>query len=205
MLNVFILRISAYPLPVFRMRVGCSRASLIASSILFCLLLQNKVNAKPFPLFAHILSYELPFSPYPPHKFYLSITQIQQTPHALQVISNVFWDDLEVELSDFYQKKIFITDPSIQNYAQNYFKQHFLLYEKGKLLPFRWIGMEITVDKAEIYFEYPKIQSIERLTLNNRILFRKFPEQKNMTHFITVDKKRFTIIHTKEDLIKRWR
>lgn len=195
----------ACPLPEFRARVGCFRASLIASAILCCLFLANKGSAKPFRPLTHTLPYQFPFLPYPIHKFYLSITQIQQTPNALQVISNVFWDDLETELSDFYQKKIFITDPNIQNYTQNYFKQYFLLYEKEKILTFRWIGMEITVDKAEIYLEYPKVQSFQRLALNNRILFRKFPEQKNMTHFITIDNKRFTIIHTPEDFIKRWK
>lgn len=139
------------------------------------------------------------------HKFYLSVTQIQQTQNSLQVISNVFWDDLEIELSDYYQKKIFITDPDIQDYIQNYFKEYFLLYQNGKKLSFQWVGMEITVDKAEIYFEYLNVSNTHHLSLNNRILFRKFPEQKNMTHLITIDKKRYTLLHKTEDGIKSWR
>ncbi|GIV43676.1 MAG: hypothetical protein KatS3mg035_0799 [Bacteroidia bacterium] len=165
--------------------------------------LNIQANISFYGCFIPYLSYAyLPVCP--PHKFYLSITQIQQTPNSLQVITNVFWDDLEIELSDFYQKKIFITDPDISTYTKNYFKEYFLLYQNEKKLLFEWIGMEITVDKAEIYFEYPKITSIKNLSLNNRILFRKFPEQKNMTHLITLDKQRFSILHKREDNIKKW-
>ncbi len=140
----------------------------------------------------------------PAHKFYLSVTLINHVDNCLQVSSHVFWDDLEIELSDFYQKKIFITDPDIHSYTQNYLRKYFLLYQNKKLLTLKWINMNITVDKAEILFEYPKIKNTENLSLNNRLLFRKFPEQKNMTHLITADKKRFTLLHKIDDQIKSW-
>ncbi len=193
---------SIWACPFTSFRVGVFQASLIASAILF---LSVKGSAKPY---SHLTLKKKPCFLYfkiPPHKFYLSITQIQQTQNSLQVISSVFWDDLEIELSDFFQKKIFITDPNIQNYTQNYFKEYFLLYQNGKKLSFDWVGMEISVDKAEIYFEYPQIASTKNLALNNRILFRKFPEQKNLTHLITIDKQRFSILHKKEDSVKSWK
>ncbi len=199
MLKKKIFSIWACPFTTFR--VGVFQASLFASVILF---LSVKGSANPYSPLTLTLKPCFHSFKIPPHKFYLSITQIQQTQNSLQVISNIFWDDLEVELSDYFQKKIFITDPNIQNYTQTYFKEYFLLYQNGKKLSFDWIGMEISVDKAEIYFEYPKITSTKNLALNNRIFFRKFPEQKNMTHLITLDKKRYSILHRKDDPLKTW-
>jgi hypothetical protein len=138
------------------------------------------------------------------HKFYLSVTQIQHYQNTLQVISHVFWDDLEIELSAYFSKKIFITDPNIHFYTKKYFQEHFLLYDKGKKLNFEWVGMEITVDKAEIYLEFPNVYSTKNLSLQNHLMFLKFPEQKNMTHLITSDNHRFTILHRVGDGIKSW-
>ena len=154
-------------------------------------------------MFNNILIFSLIFSLFT-HKFYLSISQIHHVNNSLQVTSHVFWDDLEVELSHYFQKKIFITDPNIQIYTQKYFKEFFLLYDNNKKLNFEWIGMEISLDKVEIFFEYQNVKSIKNLQLNNRILFLKFPEQKNMTHLITHDKKRFTLVHKINDGTKSW-
>lgn len=120
------------------------------------------------------------------HKYYLSLTQIEfvSEKKSVQVIINVFMDDIELALNDINKIDLKLTteqelknnDPYFKNYLQENLKFKINNTEKD----FEYLGKEYDGDLVFFYLEISNIQSIEKLELKNTILVGHFDDQQNL-------------------------
>lgn len=138
------------------------------------------------------------------HKFYVSITKVEYAAEdqALQLISKIFVDDLEVTLSERYGREISLgtnketaTDLEL---LKKYFLQKFSVEVNGQSAPLIYLGQEYENDTVKIYIEIEEVASITSLEFENSVLLDKFEEQQNIIH-TKVFKKRRSLVLDKDN------
>lgn len=132
------------------------------------------------------------------HPFYVSVTEVvqDQKTKTVQVSVRVFFDDFEKALDKRYKTKINILKPTdrkqVDELIADYIKAHLQIKGNGKLFNLKYIGYEIQEDAAWCYFETDKIESLQRLSIVNDILFEQHDSQVNMIHAIVNGKRKST-------------
>lgn len=123
------------------------------------------------------------------HPFFISLTEIKynQTDASLEISQKIFWDDLEVELSDLYKSKIDLLKPKdkpdLERKIKQYILQHNEISINGKKVELTYLGYEIEEDAAWFYMEAKKIPKPETVTVRNSILYKNFDSQQNIINF----------------------
>jgi hypothetical protein len=120
------------------------------------------------------------------HKYYLSLTQIKfkQEAKAVQIIINVFMDDIETALNKDYNIDLQInTEKELKDsdvYFQKYLKEklHFKLDNVSKA--YNYIGKEYDGDLVYFYLEIENIATLKNIDITNNILTNHFPNQQNL-------------------------
>jgi hypothetical protein len=90
------------------------------------------------------------------HKFHASFATLnynEQT-RAVEVTMRIFPDDLEAALSKQLGKSVKLDKRKESSLMiMNYLGKTFELKKNGRLQAFRWVGVELGVDSAWLYFE----------------------------------------------------
>lgn len=132
------------------------------------------------------------------HPFYVSVTEVDYSPKTktVQVSVRVFFDDFESALDKRYKTSINILKPKdrkqVDGLISDYVKNHLQIKANNKLLTLKYLGYQIEEDAAWCYFESEKVESIQKLNIQNDILFEQHDSQINMIH-ATVNGKRKSI------------
>jgi len=116
------------------------------------------------------------------HKYYHSFTslEVNTSTHALEIVSELFWHDVEQGLSETHKKKIAISDPKIDDLLLAYYNDHFKLSApKGEALKLKMVGSELKRDQIIVYLEAEAVSSLDGYTLENTLLISTFSEQVN--------------------------
>ena len=134
------------------------------------------------------------------HKFYVSTTTIEYVKEkdAIQIISKMFVEDLEVVLQERYDPSV-VLDPKKEteidlNYLRKYVFQKFKIKINDKQEKLNYIGKEYDIDIVNMYFEIENISVLKSIEIENKILFDKFPEQQNIIHLITPESRKNLIL-----------
>ena len=134
------------------------------------------------------------------HKFYVSTTTIEYVKEkdAIQIISKMFVEDLEVILQERYDPSV-VLDPKKEteidlNYLRKYVFQKFKIKINDKQVQLNYIGKEYDIDIVNMYFEIENISVLKSIEIENKILFDKFPEQQNIIHLITPESRKNLIL-----------
>lgn len=128
------------------------------------------------------------------HEYYVSVTEIQyaEEQQSLQIISQIFIDDLEKLLKERYDDSIKLAPDNdaelIENYIKRYIGYKLQIKVNGKALNFKFIGKEYKEDIAYCYLEIENISKIKSLVVTNKILFDILPEQQNIVRLKLYDK-----------------
>lgn len=128
------------------------------------------------------------------HEYYVSVTEIQyaEEQQSLQIISQIFIDDLEKLLKERYDDSIKLAPDNdaelIENYIKRYIGDKLQIKVNGKALNFKFIGKEYKEDIAYCYLEIENISKIKSLVVTNKILFDILPEQQNIVRLKLYDK-----------------
>jgi len=146
-----------------------------------------------------------PLLAYTAHKYYLSLTQIEynQNEKSLQVIINVFMDDIETALNKDYNIDLQLTTKKELTNSDEYFKKY--LQEKLKFkteernLSFNYLGKEYEGDLVYFYLEIENVSNLTFLEVSNKILIEHFPEQQNVVKMKIGKKRRSKILNKKND------
>ena len=146
----------------------------------------------------------IPLFAFTVHKYYLSLTQIEynQEQKSLQIIINVFMDDIETALNKDYNIDLQLTTKKELKTADDYFEKY--LKEKlkfkllGQELPFNYLGKEYEGDLVYFYLEIQDIETPQSLEVSNKILVQHFEDQQNVVK-MKIGKKRRSKILTKEN------
>lgn len=120
------------------------------------------------------------------HKFYVSLTDMEyvKEKESVQIIINVFMDDIEKALNTDYNIDMKISTKNEINNANSYYVKY--LNEKLKIkinqidVNFRFIGKEYEGDLVFFYLEIDNIKSLETLEIKNTLLVQYFENQQNI-------------------------
>ena len=128
----------------------------------------------------------IPLLSFSAHKYYLSLTQINFSPksNSVQIIINVFMDDIETALNKDYnidlqlttEKELKGNDVYFEKYLNE--KLHFKVNTIDK--KFNYIGKEYEGELVYFYLEIENINAVDQITISNKILVKHFPKQENL-------------------------
>ncbi|MDC7995881.1 DUF6702 family protein [Altibacter sp. HG106] len=138
------------------------------------------------------------------HKFYVSVTKIEYAPKAgsLQIISNIFIDDLEDVLQQRYREDVSLATTketeADETLLQQYILQKVSIQVDDLPVKLTYIGREYDVDMVKVYIEVEAVSNFESITIENAILQDLFEEQQNIVH-VKKGKDRKSMILTAEN------
>ncbi len=138
------------------------------------------------------------------HPFYVSVTEINhsQKTKTVQVSVRIFFDDFESALDKRYKTNINILKPKdrkqVDMLISDYIKSHLEIKANTKLLTLEYLGYQIEEDAAWCYFESEKVESIEKLDIQNNILFEQHDSQINMIHATVKGRRKSTKLENPE-------
>ncbi len=145
----------------------------------------------------------IPLFSFSSHKYYLSLTQINfnKETKAVQVIINVFMDDIELALNkDFGIDLQLTTKKELKNngiYFKKYLHKKLEFTINNKIQNFNYIGKEYDGDLVFFYLEIENVENIKTLSVSNKVLTNHFPKQQNLIK-VKVSKKNKSVLLTKE-------
>jgi hypothetical protein len=157
---------------------------------------------------SYLLLLFIPLLAFSTHKYYLSLTQIKykEETKAIQIIINVFMDDIEIALNKDYGIDLQLTTKNELKNNDVYFQQ----YLKNKLQfkvntlkkEFTYIGKEYDGDLVYFYLEIEDISKVASIEVTNKILLTHFPRQENLIKS-EVGKKNKSILLSKDNYIEK--
>jgi len=153
-----------------------------------------------------LLLFIIPLLSFSTHKYYLSLTQInyKKEAKALQIIINVFMDDIELALNKDNNIDLQLTTKrELKNndvYFKNYLKEKLIIKVDSTLKNFNYLGKEYDGDLVFFYLEIENIESVKDLEITNKILLKHFTEQQNLVK-TKVGKNNKSVILTKDKVV----
>ncbi|MGQ3678330.1 DUF6702 family protein [Tenacibaculum discolor] len=129
------------------------------------------------------------------HKYYVALTEIEyrEDTQSVQMIMNVFMDDIELAINKDYNTNLQIATknelPSINEYFYKYLKAHFKININDDEKAYKFIGKEYDGDIVYFYLEIENVSLPRTIKVENDILVDYFPDQQNLVK-ATVKKER---------------
>ncbi|WP_298777928.1 DUF6702 family protein [uncultured Polaribacter sp.] len=154
----------------------------------------------------YLLLLLIPLISFTVHKYYLSLTQIKYKSEAksVQIITNVFMDDIEEALNQKYFIDLQIsTKKELENndvYFEKYLKENLFFKIDNVPREFTYLGKEYEDDLIYFYLEIENVESVNDIEITNKILINHFPKQQNLVKS-KVGKKNKSFLLTKEKFI----
>ena len=137
----------------------------------------------------------LPLLSFTLHKYYVALTEIEykEDSKSIQMIMNVFMDDIELAINKDYNTNLQIASKNqlvnIDDYFYKYLQQHFKVIINNKETSYKFIGKEYDGDIVYFYLEIENVSLPKSIKIENDILVDHFPDQQNLIK-ATVNKKR---------------
>ncbi|ARV14499.1 DUF6702 family protein [Polaribacter sp. SA4-12] len=154
---------------------------------------------------ANLILFIIPLLSFSAHKYYLSLTQIEYRSEkkSVQITINVFMNDIEVALNKDYnidlrlhtKKELKDNDVYFIKYLKE--KLHFKIDDISK--EFNYIGKEYDGDLVYFYLEIENIKEVNSIEIENKILTKHFPEQKNLIKSKVGKKHKSILLTAKND------
>lgn len=123
------------------------------------------------------------------HKYYLSLTQIEynKDQKSLEIIINVFMDDIELAINKEYDVDLRLTTnqelEDVDSYFQKYLRENLRFLVNNELVNYNFIGKEYEGDLVYFYLEVNLRNSPVSLEVVNTILITYFEQQQNVIKF----------------------
>nr|WP_299670100.1 DUF6702 family protein [uncultured Polaribacter sp.] len=103
---------------------------------------------------------------------------------SVQIIINVFMDDIELALNkDYHIDLQLTTNKELKNndvYFEKYLKSKLQFKVDAASKEFNYIGKEYEGDLVFFYLEIEDIPTVTTIEVTNKILLKHFPEQQNL-------------------------
>jgi len=145
----------------------------------------------------------VPLFAFTAHKYYLSLTQIEfnNSKNSIEVIINVFIDDIETALNEIHSKNFkFDTKDELKDtdtYFKQYLQKNIAFKVDEKPVEFEYLGKEYDGDIVFFYLEIKNIERVTKIEIENSLLVKHFPEQQNLVKS-KVNKKHKSIMLTQK-------
>lgn len=139
------------------------------------------------------------------HTYHSSLTLINydERTKAIEITIQLFTHDLVKVLETKTRKKIDLDQSADENRAVlEYLNDNFVLVKNGEPIgKLQWVGMELKVDRANVYVEIPYEGKLLGMELKNTIFFEFFPQQTNLVTFEYGDTKA-DLVYKQKDTAK---
>ena len=151
----------------------------------------------------YLILFIIPLLSFSAHKYYLSLTQIEfiEENKSVQIIINIFLDDIEKSLNDEYELDFNLSTKKeikdVDSYFKFYLKQHLLMRINKAEQTIKYIGHEYEDDLVYFYLEIENVKSIKTLEISNKILINDFAKQQNLIKYKN-GKENKSVLLTKE-------
>ena len=133
------------------------------------------------------------------------MTQIEynEKQQSLQIIINVFMDDIEQALNSEYEIDLQLTTQNELENPDQYFKKYLNETLKFKLqdqeVSYEYLGKEYEGDLVYFYLEIANVQNPEPIEVSNRLLLKYFENQQNVVKLRVGKKRRSKILNITND------
>lgn len=116
------------------------------------------------------------------HNIHLTYSKVLLEEHNITVRTSFFLDDFDEMLSNFHKK-------SLENLPHNgktdslllpYLSEHFVVVANGDTLRAHIVSSGVEADMCFYIYSYSTDIPIREIAYSNSILFKEFPDQKNM-------------------------
>jgi len=147
----------------------------------------------------------LPLFAFTAHKYYLSMADINynEKEKSLQIIINVFMDDIELSLNKKYDIDLRLTTQkelkTADDYFEKYLNEYFKISVNSKKLNYTYLGKEYDGNIVFFYLEIPNVSNIKTIEVSNKVLVKDFDKQQNIIKATIGDKKKSEILTKKND------
>ncbi len=134
------------------------------------------------------------------HKYYLSVTDITYNKEegSLQMITRLFYDDLEDVLRQRYKEDLTVDETSNQEeldlYIKKYLNAKITIKVNDEVKTLSYLGKEYEDDYVVCYIEITDVTSLTTLEIENTLLMDAYTEQKNMVHTDILGKKKSLLL-----------
>jgi hypothetical protein len=134
------------------------------------------------------------------HPFYMSVTEIRYNAprKTLEISCRIFSDDLENALKKQYKTSFDIIRPAnrtaVDSMIAQYIRGHLHIKTDGKPVSLQYLGYRIEEDATWCFLEITGVPGLQRLDLQNDILYKEHSTQSHMIHAIVNDKRQSTKI-----------
>ena len=128
----------------------------------------------------------IPLLSFSVHKYYLSLTQINfnSETKSIQVIINVFMDDIEDALNKEYNIDLQLTsEKELKDndiYFERYLNEQLSFKVNNISKEYKYIGKEYDGELVYFYLEIENISVVTQIEIVNKILTKYFPKQENL-------------------------
>ena len=130
----------------------------------------------------------------------MSLTQVNfvKEQKSVQIIVRVFIDDLQEELNATSIKEPIELNTdrepdTIEARFKSYLKEHLSFQINDTQEEFDYIGKEYSDNMAVFYLEIPEIDTIQKLSIQNKLLNFSFSEQENIVKTKIYNKHKSTL------------
>jgi hypothetical protein len=117
------------------------------------------------------------------HKFYASFVTMNFNPQeqSVEITMRVFPDDLEAALRKQHNKIVHLDkSKAVAGMVMAYLRKTFELKKGGRVMPLRWVGIDLGVDSAFIYVEVKMPGGLSGAQLRDHFLFEMYDDQTNV-------------------------
>ena len=134
------------------------------------------------------------------HKYYLSLTQIEynKDQNSLEVIINVFMDDIELAINKEYAIDLNLTTKDelkdADVYFHKYLTKNLTFTIDNDIVTHNYIGKEYEGDLVYFYLEIAVKENPKSLEVFNTILLTYFEQQQNIVKFKNDSKRQSKIL-----------
>lgn len=139
------------------------------------------------------------------HKYYLSLTDIKynEKVKSLQIITDVFMDDIELALNTKHNIDLQLTSKDElkdnDKYFEGYLKENMKIKVNNIDKPFVFIGKEYNGDLVSMYYEIEDVLKISSIEVKSTILTKTYSEQQNIIKVKLKNKRKSLLLDTKKD------
>ncbi len=127
----------------------------------------------------------IPLLAFGSHKYYISLTKIDfiEKEKSVQITMRFFIDDIETTLESRYDVVLELAteeeNKKADVYLEKYITSKFEIIINQDIKKFYFLGKEYENDVVFFYLEIVDIESIDQISVQNKMLFEDFPEQEN--------------------------
>jgi len=137
------------------------------------------------------------------HKYYVSLTDVEYNTNSqsIQIITNVFIDDLELTLNEEFKIDAQLTTKdelkNIDSFYKKYLQKHLTFTINESSYNFDYLGKEYQGDIVYFYLEIPNVKKLNSVKIENHLLIKYFKDQQNIVKVKSGSKRKSKILNHK--------